>query len=565
MVKNNNTKQDDQWKKLCCYLVCIIYSYSILSNIVDAAVIATIDRPRVELNETFTLKVIVDTAIDVEPEASALEDDFFVGSRSQLSNTTIINGKISRSRTWTYALMAKKPGNLVIPPIVIANEQSEPINILIAPQSDAILGEADIFIAADLDAETTYVQAQNLLRIKIYRTVQTRQPRLYEPEISGVDTLIEIAGDDQNYESVINGKTYDVIERVYALFPQESGLLEIAPIRFEARILKDGGITGRRTYQSKESKSSVLAIPSPPLTHPNADWLPARDVSISEEWSRDLGDLRSGEPITRQINITAVGQLSTQLPSLDYRVNNKLKIYPDKPKFSDRVEAPGIIASRTDQYAMIGMTAGEIQLLGIELPWWDIINREWKIAILPAKKITIKPSLDNLVEEKIIPLAKELESTPSNEVVSDELWKNISVAMAVLWILTILFWFYSKPTKKRKEKNTFEPPYKKLEREMRKVIKAAASSKKEKFKLALYDWSRIKWPEDIPRNIEEIASRVENPLSDELKVFNKIAYGTEQNEIWDGADMVSAIKKISFSKTRGRKKIDQGLPPLAPN
>ena len=78
--------------------------------------------------------------------------------------------------------------------------------------------------------------------------VQTRQPRLYEPEISGVETLIEIAGDDKNYESVINGKTYDVIERVYALFPQVSGELLINPIRFEARILKNGGITGRRTY-----------------------------------------------------------------------------------------------------------------------------------------------------------------------------------------------------------------------------------------------------------------------------------------------------------------------------
>jgi hypothetical protein len=298
--------------------------YSILMNTVAAAVIATIDRPRVELNETFTLKVIVDTAIDVEPEASALEDNFYVGSRSQLSNTTIINGKISRSRTWTYALMAKKPGNLVIPPIVIANEQSKPINILITPQSDAILGEADVFISADLDAKVTYVQAQNLLRIKIYRTVQTRQPRLYEPEISGVDTLIEIAGDDQNYESVINGRTYDVIERVYALFPQESGSLEIAPIRFEARILKDGSITGRRTYQSKESKLRVLAIPAPPPSYPNANWLPAKNVNISEEWSRDLTNLKSGEPITRQINITAVGQLSTQLPSLDYKVNDKL-------------------------------------------------------------------------------------------------------------------------------------------------------------------------------------------------------------------------------------------------
>ena len=170
----------------------------IFVNISLASVIATIDRPQVELNETFTLKIIVDTAIDEEPDASALEEDFFVGSRSQLSNTTIINGQISRSRTWTYALMAKRPGKLIIPPVIIANEKSLPIDILITPQSEAILGEADIFVSAELDMNENYVQAQTLLKIKIYRMVQTRQPRLYEPEISGVETLIEIAGDDKN-------------------------------------------------------------------------------------------------------------------------------------------------------------------------------------------------------------------------------------------------------------------------------------------------------------------------------------------------------------------------------
>ena len=38
----------------------------------DASVVASVDRPNVELNESFTLKVTVDTAIDVEPDASAL-------------------------------------------------------------------------------------------------------------------------------------------------------------------------------------------------------------------------------------------------------------------------------------------------------------------------------------------------------------------------------------------------------------------------------------------------------------------------------------------------------------
>lgn len=565
MVISNYKKQYHRCKRNCFFLLCIFLTHIALMSISSATVIATIDRSKVELNETFTLKVIVDTAIDIEPDASDLEDDFYVGSRSQLSNTSIVNGRISRSRTWTYALMAKKPGNLVIPPIVIANEQSEPINILIIPQSESILGEADIFISAELDAEETYVQAQNLLRIRIYRMVQTRQPRLYEPEISGVDILMEIVGDDQNYESVINGKTYDVIERVYALFPQESGSLEIAPIRFEARILKNGSITGRKTYQSKSSMVKVLPISAPPSDYPNANWLPARNVVISEEWSRDLQNLKSGEPITRQMNITAIGQLSTQLPSLDYKIDDRLKIYPDKPKFSDSIEALGMVASRTDQYAMIGMEAGEIELPGIELPWWDIADREWKIAALPAKKIIIQPSTDELIQEAIIPINDEQEVSQPDQIVSDELWRNISGALGALWILTILLWFYSKPAKKRKEKKTIEPPYKKLERELRKAKKAASSNEKEKFKQALFDWSKIQWPEDIPRSIEEIALRVKNPLSDELKVFNKIAYGSDQNESWDGKAMASAIKKISFFDVTDRKKNGRALPPLAPN
>ena len=83
---------------------------------VHAAVTATVDRNNVELNESFTLEVVVDTNIDLEPDTSALQKDFLVGQSSQLSNTTIINGQISRSRTWTYVLMARHVGQLIIPP-----------------------------------------------------------------------------------------------------------------------------------------------------------------------------------------------------------------------------------------------------------------------------------------------------------------------------------------------------------------------------------------------------------------------------------------------------------------
>ena len=563
MVNIINVRLINELQHILLLLCRVFIVFVLFLNTGFSGVIASVDRTKVELNETFTLKVTVDTEIDLEPDASGLEGDFYVGSRSQLSNTTIINGKISRSRTWTYALMAKRPGNLVIPSIIVGNEKSQPINILIAPQSESVLGEADVFVSAEVDDSEGFVQAQNLFRIKIYRMVQTRQPRLYEPEIKGIDTLVEIVGDDRNYESVINGKTYEVTERVYALFPQESGVLSIAPIRFEARILKDGSITGRRTYQSSELTINILPIPAPPNAYPDANWLPAKSVKLTEEWSRDMQNLRSGEPITRKLTITAIGQLSTQLPSIDYS-NDRLKIYPDKPKFLDDMNADGMIASRIDQYAMISVNAGDIQLSGVDVPWWDTVEKKWKVATLPTRVINIKPSIDDLVEEKIEAGPPVNIEQPLPEI-NDNLWKNISGILGALWILTIFFWFYSKPVKKRTVKKTYEPLYKKLELQLRKAKNAALANEKEKFKQAFVDWARLQWPDNIPLSLGEVADRVDKPLSDELKIFNKITYGSDHNELWDGKAMAKAIMKISFLDASNNKGKKRELPALAPN
>ena len=312
-----------------------------MSGVAEASIIASVDRSDIELNESFTLKITVDTAIDTEPDSSALEADFYVGTRSQLSNTTIVNGQISRSRTWTYVLMAKREGNLEIPPVIIGSERSEPVPINVRAPSNALPGEADIFVTTEVDHTDSFVQAQLLYTVKVYRSVATRQPRLSEPDIGGVEVLIEVAGEERSYESILNGKAYNVVERIYAIFPQESGQIAIAPARFEARVLRDGRITGRKIFESEAIDVAVNPIPPPPDGHPDAVWFPARAVTLSEDWSREPDRLPAGEPITRHITVTALGQLSTQIPIVDPAVSDTIKIYPDKPELRDRAEASG--------------------------------------------------------------------------------------------------------------------------------------------------------------------------------------------------------------------------------
>ena len=529
---------------------------------VEAGVTASVDRADVEINESFTLKVLVDTDVDVEPDASALETDFDVGQRSQLSNTTIINGQISRSRTWTYILMPKRAGDLVIPPVIVGNEQSKPLHIVVAPQSNALPGEADIFVATAVDHAESYVQAQVLYTVKVYRSVATRQPRLNEPQLGGVEVLVELAGEERSYESILNGKNYNVVERVYALFPQESGNMSIAPARFEARVLRNGRITGRKVFESEPLTILVKPIPPPPADFPNAAWLPAKSLELSELWSREPDELPAGEPITRHVTVTALGQLSTQIPVISPAVSDGVKIYPDKPELRVSAEPEGIRATRKDQYAMIGVRAGVIELPGLDLPWWNIDEGEWQVASLPSRSLTILPSGDEALPPVVEPQVElPIEAEPVT--VEGNLWRRISEGLIALWLLTVLAWWWSRrPEKKPKEP---EPPpiHKQQTKFLKAARKAALVEDEVTVKAALLSWGRLQWPNDWPRSIGDLALRVSDPLATELDTLCSSSYGPN-GESWNGKNLAKALRSFAVKSDDEEDVSGNDLPPLMP-
>jgi hypothetical protein len=531
-----------------------------------AAVIASVDRANVDLNESFTLKITVDTAIDVEPDASALEKDFHVGTRSQLSNTTIVNGQISRSRTWTYTLMAKREGDLVIPPVRIGSEQSEPVPIRVTPPSTSVPGEADIFVTAEVDHDESFVQAQILYRVKVYRAVATRQPRLSEPSIDGVEVLIETAGDERSYESILNGKAYNVVERVYALFPQESGSISIDPARFEARVLRNGRITGRKIFESEPIDIVVNPIPPPPPDFPDAVWFPASEVTLGQDWSRDPGSLPAGEPITRHITVTAVGQLSTQIPVIEQTDSDKIKIYPDKPEFRDTAEGSGIRAMRKDQYAMIGIAEGEVSLPAVDLPWWNIDRGEWEIASLPASQLSILPSATTAapppppIEEP----EEEAGAAVETQIVYVDFWRYVSAGLGAVWLMTIIAWWWSRRPLTTEPKEPPPPPiHKQQARYLKQARKAALAGDAAGVKAAMLEWGRLQWPAAAPRSIGEIARRVSIPLATELETLCSATYGPAEQD-WNGEVLAKSLRSFSVLSEDQDERPSDVLPPLSP-
>lgn len=543
----------------------IVIASTLLAAEAPAAVTARVDRTSIDLNESFRLDVTTDKNIDFQPDVSVLDQDFHIGHSSQLSNTTIINGQIRRSKTWAYVLMPRRAGRLVIPPISVGDEQSAALVITVSEPSYAPPGEAEVFITSEVDFVETYVQAQVLLTIKIFRSVVTRQHALREPEFGGVEVLIEMVGDNRNYEAVINGTNYSVDERVYAIFPQESGQVQISPARFEARILRNGRITARKVFESESQSISVLPIHAPPAEYPDAAWLPARDVQISEGWSRDTDGVIAGEPLTRQVITSALGQLETQIPALEPPSVAGLNIYPDKPELTRRIETGGIRGVRQDQYAMIGVAAGVVVLPAVHVPWWNIETGEWQVASLPERTINILASGEPPVPEagvsESVAVGREVEPS-TNSTASDSFWQLLSEVLAVLWLLTLVAWWWSTKPRSTPREPAAPPLHQQQGKHIKTACKAALANDGALVRKALLDWGLLQWPDAAPRSIGEIARRVSSPLSDELKNLSSLSYGPNGGE-WNGEALAKAIRSFSVLKDDATQ-AKELLPPLMP-
>ncbi|MBT8086675.1 MAG: BatD family protein [Gammaproteobacteria bacterium] len=531
-----------------------------------AAVRAAVDRLTVDLNESFMLEVVVDSNADLEPDLSVLDADFYRGQVSQLSNTSIFNGEIRRSRTWSIALMPKRTGLLTIPPIVIGTEQSEPVNINVREPSNEPPGEADVFITSEVDRSESYVQAEILYRIKIYRAVATRQPALREPTISGAEVLVEIAGDEKSYDAVLNGRAYNVVERVIAIYPQESGDIEISPAQFEARVLSGGRITGRKVFQSDPHTVRVLPIPPPPDDYPNARWLPAKDVRLREEWSRDPDRIDAGEPVTRRVTVDALGQIETQIPAVELPEVDGMNVYADKPELTRRVEAAGIRGIRQDQYAMIGVRGGDIELPELAVPWWNTESLQWEVATLPARTIRVnapeQPAVN--VPAATRPAAAARDESPAAPGLPAPFWQRVSQLLAAVWALTVLAWWWSARNIRREPREPQPPPvYKQQRKFVKGARKAAMSGDDAGVKAALLQWARLQWPDDAPRSIGELAKRVSPPLADELNALSAASYGPGGSE-FDGSRLARALRSFAVVERGERERLDEPLPPLVP-
>ena len=522
-----------------------------------ASITVYTDRNPAVLQESFQLIFEATGDVDDDPDFSPLERDFQVISTSTSTSMNIVNTKITTTKQWRIALLPLRTGELLIPAVSFGKDQSPQVTLTVVPAGSAAAGQdsRDIFLDVQVAPETAYVQQQVIYTVKLYRAVSTSNETLSEPVVTQGNAIIEQLDADRSYDTFIQGRPYSVFERSYGIYPQVSGKLSIRPVRFQAQ-LSSGARFSLDPFNAgasttvRQSEALELLVEPVPAAYQGEHWLPAGDVKITEEWSKDPNDLLPDEPVTRSLTITAQGLTASQLPELPELFPGGFKQYPDKPELANRKDADGISGTRQQKNAVIPTQAGTYTLPEVSLPWWNTGTQSLEYAVLPARQIQVAntapaatidtpalPDLGTQIAEQVTPRPGEAATPASSSTSNISIWQWLTAILAIAWLVTLAYILKNrKPSHAEPQAlqtATLRPARKALER-------ACRDDNPEEVKIALLQWAGAHPASLSVTSLGDLEKHSNEELAAELRNLSRRLY-SRTAEPWYGAPLWQAF------------------------
>ncbi|MEA3347704.1 MAG: BatD family protein [Pseudomonadota bacterium] len=567
----------------------------LLPHLCDAAVRARLDRQVISSDETVKLFIEADGARNsiANLDTSDLEKDFSITDQAVSNNFQIINGTSKATKTWTIELEPRRTGSFTIPPFIIGKEKTGSLTLTVTtptPISQGVPGtRPDVFIEVTPEMDSpAYLQAQITISVKLFLKGQLRlsEASLEEPTLEHA-AIIKL-GNDRRYQSRKDEITYQVIERKYAIIAEEGHELTIPPLLFQAISTSAGNrrfpadpffdrFSGRGQRLRARSQELTISLTPVPDEFKGKVWLPARQMAIMEN-SDGEKELKVGEPLTRIIQIEALGLTAEQLPEIKLKAPDGCKIYLDQPEHQTEIDGTMLHAVKRQSMAFIPSQEGIFTLPEITIDWWDVVNNRQQKAVLPARQIKVikaagigsgdKPQQTVITTEKTQEEANLVSpKTPASpDTATLQLWQGISALLLLAWIITLMLWINARRRSVGLNNGEIKPE-KKQPANHETIKKTSLDNHPQATHQAILDWAAANWPKHPPTNLRAIANRLENPeLSQAFADLEKTLY-SPHSKTWDGSHFWQTISKKLQIKAltksfRGHK---EGLPPLYSN
>ena len=399
-------------KKLIIILMALIaYSTQMLADKVSFTASAP---DAVVVGDQFRLSYTVTTQKVKDFRAPSIKGfDVLMGpSRSQQSNTQIVNGNVTStsSITFTYILMANNAGEYTIPgaSIVADGDQmvSNSVRIKVLPQdqgdsnssssssthssSGTGVSNQDLFITASASKTNVYEQEAFVLTYKIYTresNLQLNNAKL--PDFKGFHSQeIEMTTNARWTPEHYQGRNYyTTVYRQFVLFPQQSEKLYIDPAQFQMTVGKpvqsddpfdaffNGGSNVIEIKKSISTPKIAINVNPLPAGKPADFSGGVGEFNISS--SINNKELKTNDAITIKLVISGTGNLKL-ISNPEIKFPDDFEVYDPKVDNQVRLTREGLTGNKVIEYLAIPRHAGTYKIPGVSFSYFDIRSKSYK-------------------------------------------------------------------------------------------------------------------------------------------------------------------------------------------
>lgn len=538
-------------------VVFVVFQLSI-STAFALEVRADIDKNPVIVDESFTLTLSANDDLPRNAfQSDALLSSFIVGATSVDRSTSIINGQMERQTRWRVTLIARRPGQYEIPSFNIDGTRTSPIVVDVVEPSDSPSERGPVFVTAEVDNATPYVQQQVRYTVKLHLAQTLESGSISPPEINHTD--IQQASNDEDSQEIIEGQRYRVITRTYFITPRRSGEILIQGSRFDGQV-RDASSRSFATFSRPQSVTALapdiaLEVQAQPADF-DGHWLPSEQVVLTEEWDEERRYI-VGEPINRVITLTAQGVRDEQLPELTFDYPAGLRFYPERTDRDNFTRQGQRFAQAQFRGVLIPAHAGTLEVPAVEVIWWDVNAERLQTASIPARSIEIHEPAGGLAS----PLAQQPDApVPSTQLEPDtpsaapppHWWALAAALFATLWLITlaVAIWLGRRSVQVRQRPSLRKPqqvpvasrePLRALQQACKRNDAAVAYS-------ALNRWLKTT---DLPAtNPAQLASWSDNEsFSGAILSLEHALFGRDKTTWEQGKDLWKGVQQLHRSPT----------------
>ncbi len=411
------------------------------------------------------------------------------------SSTSIINGKVSQSvsNTFTILVQAEKEGTANVgaasctvdgktvtsKPFSVKVEKADPNSNHQQqsqsgwgwgqqqqrprqqqqqdPQPSQNIDNNTLFARASISKNSLYQGEEAIIVYKIYTQVPLTQFQIDKlPRNKGFwsEDLSENMTQVKQYTETYNGRQYQVAEiRRGALYPQENGTLNIAPLKTDVVAIIQTQMQRQRTgtifdffiddpfftptrnqavVKSLTSNSiSVKVKPLPDAPAGFAGGVGHFDIKAKT----DLDQLHAGDAFTYSVTVSGRGNLSLlEAPTIEFPKG--MEVY--EPRIIDNINKGdnGLSGSRTFEWIVTPQTQGEYDMPDFDYVYFDPVSGQY--ITKKCNKIHIK--VDKPLHNSSAKSDVKILNSDIHHISKQTKLNNINnhKAPALFWILTIL-------------------------------------------------------------------------------------------------------------------------------